>query len=100
VKPPYNNYPVGTKVTIRVTASDAQSGVARIRVYFAGALKKTCLGTTVCQVTVQTGALAPGSYAIDTVVNDYANNIASMTRTVVRPNALSANRKRSRRALK
>jgi acetyltransferase-like isoleucine patch superfamily enzyme len=97
VKPPYDNYPVGSRVTIRVTASDAQSGVGRIRVYFDGALKKTCLATTVCQVTVQTGVLTRGSYTIETVTNDYANNTASLTRTVVRLYPLTSTNKKTRR---
>lgn len=73
-----------TKLTVKVSATDSQSGVASIRIHLNGVLRKTCLNVTSCQISLNTSKLPFGPHLLEATAADYAGNKNSIKRTVYR----------------
>ncbi|MGQ0796112.1 MAG: Ig-like domain-containing protein, partial [Nitrosopumilaceae archaeon] len=57
---------------INASASDSESGIAKIQILVGGAVKKTCNNTNTCQYTWKTSGVAPGTYLITAIATDKA----------------------------
>jgi len=73
-----------TRLTIKASASDTQSGVKSIRISVNGVVRKTCLGTSSCTVRINTSSFSVGAHTIDATAYDNAGNKRTILRTVYR----------------
>lgn len=71
-------------LSLRAVAKDTQSGVATIELFVNGQRRKMCSGMSVCSHRISTRLFPVGSYVVLVKVRDWAGNVSTLTRTVVK----------------
>jgi hypothetical protein len=80
--PAYNQVlPRRGSVSVSATAAD-QSGIATIRVFIDGVLKKTCSLTTTCQYSWSIGKVSSGTHTVSVTAIDNSPNMNSTSASI------------------